>query len=49
MGSGSRFKISKHEGVGLGVYIDTFPFSVTVNVSVLFWTISLGFGKAYDE
>lgn len=49
MGSGSRFIFNKTEGFGIGFYVSTFPFKLTINISFLFWYISLGFGKAYDE
>ena len=50
MGSGSKFTVVSHyDAIGLGLYISKFPFALTVNVTFLFWHISLGFGKGYDE
>ena len=49
MGSGDKFKYGKLNCFGLGIYIDRFPFALTVGINVLFWYVSVGFGKGYDE
>ena len=49
MGSGSRFKFGLLRGFGLGLHIDDFPFQVTISANLLFWFVSVGFGKAYDD
>jgi hypothetical protein len=49
MGSGSRFKVRSCPGFGLGVYIDTFPFAFSVNITLVVFNITIGLGKAYDD
>jgi hypothetical protein len=49
MGSGNKFQVWKADGFGLGFSISRFPFALTISVSLLFWGVSLGFGKGYDE
>lgn len=49
MGSGDKFVYGKHDGVGFGIFFSRFPFQLTVTVNFLFWYVSLGFGKGYDE
>lgn len=49
MGSGDRITFDRTGGFGLGVHLGRFPFAVTVNVSFLFWNLSIGFGKGYDQ
>lgn len=50
MGSGSRFKVRFMPTMFcVGVYVDRFPFAVTVMVYLPFVVITLGFGKGYDE
>lgn len=49
MGSGSKFKFSKMEGVGLGVYISRFPHQLSININFIMWNLYIGFGKGYDE
>lgn len=49
MGSGDRFSYGVLNGFGLGFGIERFPFALTITANVLFWYVSLGFGKAYDK
>lgn len=49
MGSGNRFTCGLNEGCGLGIYVARFPFTVTISINLLFWFVSLGFGRGYDE
>jgi len=49
MGSGDRFTYGNSEGFGVGFFYSKFPFAHTFTLSVAFWYISVGFGKAYDE
>jgi hypothetical protein len=49
MGSGSRFVFQQTEALGLGFSVTRFPFSVTVNVHILLWHMSVGFGRGYDQ
>lgn len=49
MGSGPRFKAWKSGGFGLGFYATDFPFKLSLNVTLFFWTVCIGLGKAYDE
>jgi hypothetical protein len=52
MGSGDRIKygvVDPIQGLGLGISVSRFPFTVTVSLHVLCWFISIGFGKGYDE
>lgn len=49
MGSGPRFKISLTEGFGLGIYVDRFPHTVSINITLINIHIYIGFGKGYDE
>ena len=49
MGSGPRFKFEQDfTGFALGIGVFRFPYSWTVGISLGFWDISYGFGKAYD-
>jgi len=49
MGPGDRFTYGLSRGFGLGIHFDKFPFQLTISCVLLFWYISVGFGKAYDE
>lgn len=51
MGSGSKFNISRiHDGgVGLGIFIGTFPHRFSIDIMLITHTIYIGFGKGYDE
>ena len=49
MGSGSKFQINMIKGLGLAVYVNTFPHALSINVTLLCFNIYLGFGKGYDE
>jgi hypothetical protein len=49
MGSGNRFRFTRHMGFGIGVYLSRFPFNPTIIVSLGLWDIQVGLGKAYDE
>lgn len=49
MGSGSRFTVGITKGFGLAVYVNTFPHQLSINITVLCFSIYLGFGKGYDE
>lgn len=49
MGSGKRFTAHSTSFIGLGFAIGRFPFALTINVHILLWCVSLGFGKGYDE
>lgn len=49
MGSGNRFSFGRVDGFGLGVHVSRFPFNVTISLNFLFWFVSLGFGRGYDE
>ena len=49
MGSGDRFIFQRTEAFGLGFNVTRFPFALTINVHVLIWHVSLGFGPGYDE
>lgn len=49
MGSGDRFQFHQINRFGLGFSLATFPFILTIDIHILFWYISVGFGKGYDE
>lgn len=49
MGSGERFEVFRSDGVGFGFYVSRFPFSLTINLNLLLWVVSIGFGKGYDQ
>ena len=50
MGSGPRFEVtSDYSSFSVGVGICRFPYSWVVGISLGFWDISYGFGKAYDS
>lgn len=49
MGSGPRFAIGVCKGFGFAVYVDNFPHKVSLSITVLCFSIYLGFGKGYDE
>lgn len=49
MGSGSKFEINKLQGFGLGIYVDRFPHTVSINITLFIISIYIGFGKGYDE
>jgi hypothetical protein len=49
MGSGSRFTFGRVDGFGAGFSISRFPFALTFNAHALFWYVSVGFGRGYDE
>lgn len=49
MGSGSKFEITKMEGLGLGIYVSRFPHQLSININFIVWNVYLGFGKGYDE
>lgn len=49
MGSGDRFTCGNSNGFGLGFYYTKFPFAHTISINFLFWYISIGIGKAYDD
>ncbi|MCK9429139.1 MAG: hypothetical protein M0R17_03925 [Candidatus Omnitrophica bacterium] len=49
MGPGNRldFFIEKH--IGFGIRWNNFPFALTISISILCFTINIGFGKSYIE
>lgn len=49
MGSGPRFKITMLEGFGIGIYVNGFPHTVSININLIKINIYIGFGKGYDE
>ena len=49
MGAGKKFTAYSTGSLGLGFSVGRFPFALTINVQVLMWGVSLGFGKGYDE
>lgn len=49
MGSGDRIKFYRIESFGFGFSLSRFPFSVTLYLHALIWSVSIGFGKGYDE
>ncbi len=49
MGSGDRVKCYPTGAFGFGLNFALFPYAVTLNIMFLFWGLSIGFGKAYDE
>lgn len=49
MGSGEKFQINMIKGLGLAVYVNTFPHALSINVTLLCFSIYIGFGKGYDE
>jgi hypothetical protein len=49
MGSGDRIKFWNAHAFGLGLSVARFPFTITINAHILFWGISVGFGKGYDQ
>lgn len=49
MGSGSKFQINMIKGLGLAVYVNTFPHALSINVTLLCFSIYIGIGKGYDE
>ena len=49
MGSGDRFTFGSSNGFGLGFYYTKFPFDHTDSFNFLFWYVSIGIGKAYDD
>ena len=48
MGSGDRIKLYRAGSFGFGVYVDRFPFALTLNLHILLWGASFGIGRAYD-
>lgn len=50
MGSGSKFQIGFTRGcVGLGLFIGRFPHRLSIDITLIFISIYIGFGKGYDE
>ncbi len=49
MGSPDRFTFGKSNGFGLGFYYSKFPYEHYLSLNLLFWYVSIGLGKAYDE
>lgn len=49
MGSGSKFSVQFSKGFGIGLYIDTFPHTLSINISLICIHFYFGFGKGYDE
>lgn len=49
MGSGDRVQFCRSGGCGIGLHISRFPFALTINLGLLFWNLSIGFGKGYDQ
>lgn len=49
MGSGPRFQIIPIHGVSLGFRYYTFPFKYTFDIDLLFVTMSIGIGAAYND
>ena len=49
MGSPDKFSISILRGFGLGIYVDRFPHTVSININLVVFNIYLGFGRGYDE
>jgi hypothetical protein len=48
MGSGERIKFFRTDGFGVAIFLSRFPFDLTIAISVMFWTLSIGIGRAYD-
>lgn len=48
MGSGERLSFEQSGGFGFGIFIARFPFALTIGVAFLFWTLTIGLGRAYD-
>lgn len=49
MGSGDRLQVYWAGSFGLGFSVARFPFALTLNLQVLLWCLSIGFGKGYDQ
>lgn len=50
MGAGKRFEFTQDfKSFALGIGIFSFPYKYTVGISLGFWDISYGFGKAYTD
>jgi len=49
MGSGEKFQVSLIKGLGLAVYVGTFPHALSITITVLCFSIYIGIGKGYDE
>ena len=49
MGSGSRFKVYRSGGFGLGLFVAAFPFALTISIDFAIWHVQIGFGKGYDH
>jgi hypothetical protein len=49
MGSGDRVKFFRSDALGAGFFVARFPFAVTLTAHLLFWCVSIGFGRGYDE
>ena len=49
MGSGSKFEIGLFRGIGLAVFVDTFPHALSIRVIIACISIYIGIGKGYDE
>lgn len=50
MGSGPRFTFNQSfDYFGMGISVSRFPHALSVNISLGFWHIYIGFGKGYDE
>ena len=49
MGSGDRVSFSRNQGFAIGIGGDRFPFAVTLWLNLGFWSVQVGFGKAYDD
>jgi len=49
MGSGSKFKLSVRKALGIGIYLDTFPHTISINITFLCFILYIGLGKGYNE
>jgi hypothetical protein len=49
MGSGDKFTVSISEGVGFGIFFNTFPHQLSIHITLIKINIYMGFGKGYDE
>jgi hypothetical protein len=49
MGSGDRITFTSSEAFGIGFNVSRFPFALTINVHLLFWHLSIGIGRGYDD
>lgn len=49
MGAPDRISFQFTKFLGFGIAIDTFPYAVSIDIVIPFFTLSIGLGKPYTE